>query len=254
MSEALYKLGKLPAKKLLGLPAISKYTVTLPSPPPSCYNSTKLANLGLMGNDAIGDCTAAGVGHAIQTWTSLTRSAEVTLSDSVIINLYSKVSGYIPGEPMTDNGAVASDVLRYWYNNPNDVDGHRLVAFASVKPGDKMNIMHTIWMCGVCYTGIQLPLTAQSGNWEVAQGASIQTGDSAAGSWGGHCVSIVDYDANGLTCITWGSLKKMSWSFFNSYCDESYAILSPDWIEDSGRAPPGFDLPQLMLDMQALRG
>jgi hypothetical protein len=87
-----------------------------------------------------------------------------------------------------------------------------------------------------------------------AQGLS---GDGAPGSWGGHAVFVVAYDGRGLTCISWGKLQRMSWNFWVAYCDESYGLLSKDWIERSGAksglAPSGLDVAALAADMNALR-
>lgn len=252
MSDTLPKLGKLAAKKLLGLPLLWNYTTTLAPPPISADYSIDLKHLGSMLNTKIGDCTCAAVGHAIQTWTSFTQPAEIVIPDGAIEQLYSTVSGYVPGDPNTDVGAAASDVLTYWYNNP--LQGHKLSAFASIRPGNQSDVMNAIWLFGVCYVGVQLPLTAQGGTWDVASGASTLTGDSAAGSWGGHAIPVIQYDASGLTCITWGTLKKMTWKFWQSYCDEAYALLSQDWIAASGSSPSNFDMTALTNDMQAFRG
>ena len=75
-------------------------------------------------------------------------------------------------------------------------------------------------------------------------------GNGAPGSWGGHAVIIGAYDNNTLTCITWGAPKKMTWSFWDAYCDEAYALLSPDWATGQKAAPSGFDLAALQADLK----
>ena len=47
---------------------------------------------------------------------------------------------------------------------------------------------------------------------------------------------------------------KMTWNFWNIYCDEAYAVLSPDWIGQAKLAPSGFDLAALEADLAAVRG
>ena len=240
-------LGKKAAKLLKGLPAMGRYTLTLPPSPPAANYSTALKQLGNMGNDKIGDCTCAAVGHAIQTWTSLTQSAETVISDDMIIQLYAKTCGYVPGDPYTDAGGVATDVLRYWYNNP--IDGHHaLSGFAGIRPGNRASIRDAIYLFGVAYVGVQLPTFAQNEAWDVSPDLPL-IGDKAPGSWGGHAIPLVAYDQETLTCITWGRLKTMTWSFFDAYCDEAYGLLSKDWLDLSGHAPPGFDFDQLSDDM-----
>jgi len=60
------------------------------------------------------------------------------------------------------------------------------------------------------------------------------------------------YDARGLTCITWGQTKKMTWSFWDAYCDEAYALLSEIWAPEKKIAPAGFDLAALKSDLSEL--
>lgn len=87
---------------------------------------------------------------------------------------------------------------------------------------------------------MQLPKSAQTQDvWDVDTSPNGQPG-----SWGGHCVFVPDYDANGLTCITWGAPKKMTWGFWGTYCDEAHALLSPDW-----QPPAGFDMAALQADL-----
>ena len=85
--------------------------------------------------------------------------------------------------------------------------------------------------------------------WAVPpQGTS---GPGAPGSWGGHAVPVVAYDPRGLTVITWGKALRMTWGFWQAYCDEAYGILSPDFLA-KGKAPNGFDLATLKSDLAEL--
>lgn len=250
MDDTLPLLGKKAAKYLRGLPAMGKYTLHMPASPPQADYSKNLVNLGQMGNDKLGDCTCAAVGHAVQTWTAMTDKEDTILSDSTIIELYVKSCGYVPGDPYTDNGGVAADVLKYWYQNP--IEGHSLSGFAAIRPGNRATTRDAIYLFGVAYIGVQLPLTAQNGEWDVPPDIVLK-GDNAPGSWGGHAIPLVAYDQDGLTCITWGKLKKMSWNWLDAYMDEGFGLLSKDWIDSSGHAPPGFDFDTLAADMQAIR-
>ena len=51
-----------------------------------------------------------------------------------------------------------------------------------------------------------------------------------------------------VTFVTWGALKQMTWAFFERYVDETYALLSQDFLA-SGKAPNGFDLAALKSDL-----
>ena len=101
-----------------------------------------------------------------------------------------------------------------------------------------------------------LPVSAQSQvqnhqPWSVPPGGT--TGDGKPGSWGGHAVPVVAYDSRGVTCVTWGALQSMTWSFWEAYCEEAYALLSNDYLSGKKTTPQGFGLQQLQADLQDLK-
>ena len=79
-------------------------------------------------------------------------------------------------------------------------------------------------------------------------GRAGSTAPTRPGSWGGHAVDVVGYDEAGLTVVTWGALKRMTWAFWGRYGDEAWCVLSPDFLAD-GRSPQGFDLEALQRDL-----
>jgi hypothetical protein len=234
------KLGKKPRRYDRRTLRLARYlTPALPPPPPGVTNSEGVTNWGMMLNDTLGDCTIAGVGHAIQVWT-LAKGNEVTVSDSTVLLYYEQWDGYNPNNPASDQGGVELDVLNDWRQSPNGLDGHQLLAFADPDPQDTLHVQQAIRLFGGLYAGLQLPISAQTQDvWDVASGPNGQPG-----SWGGHCVFISDYAADTLTCITWGELKKMTWGFWGTYCDEAHALLSTDW-----QPLAGFDMAALQADL-----
>jgi len=56
-----------------------------------------------------------------------------------------------------------------------------------------------------------------------------------------------------VTVVTWGALQVMTWSFWEAYCDESYAILSNDYLTGKKTTPQGFNLAQLQADLADLK-
>lgn len=235
------KLGKGPARKDNRTLAMAKYTSSLAPAPPECNFTSSLKNLGAMLNDTLGDCTCAAVGHCIQFWTT-DRKCAVIIPDSDILSLYEKVGGYVPGNPSTDQGAVELDVLNYWKANP--VDGHVLSAYVAINPLSNQELMDAVYYFGCAYIGVLLPISCQTQEiWDVVSGS-----DGDPGSWGGHAIPIVAYDKDYVYCITWGQIKKMTRAFYTKYCDEAYALLSPDWT-DQGNSIDGFDIATLLIDL-----
>lgn len=243
-------LGKLPAKHRDELPMLAMYVDALPPPPKRINWSKDVTDWGMMANNRLGDCTAAGAAHAIQTWTSYT-GTRFTPSDEDVISFYSKTCGYNPEVPDSDQGGIESDVLTWWLNN--DLAGHKLDGIAALQPGNITDVIDSIYLFGGAYLGIELPNSAKSQNiWTPpASGAS---GDGAPGTWGGHCVFANAYGTRGIMCVTWGGVKLMTYSFYEAYCSEGYGLYSRDWIKASGLSPGGFKADDLVADMAALRG
>ena len=122
----------------------------------------------------------------------------------------------------------------------------------ALEPKNHLHVQAAVELFGGSYIGLALPVSAQQqAIWSVPPGGP--TGTGAPGSWGGHAVVIEAYDIHGLTCITWGQKKKMTWSFWDAYCDEAYALLSELWAGKKA-APSGFDLTALKADLKAVAG
>lgn len=242
------KLGKLPPKHDFRTLRFAKYAKALLPAPVKFDYTNRLNRLGILANDTLGDCTAAGVAHLHQAWAAYNGFSFIP-TDAETVEFYSKSCGYVIGDPATDNGGALLDVLKYW--KTNGYFGHTIEAYAAVAGDDAASIKQAIYYFGGLYMGIALPKSAQNQDvWDVPWYG--QRGPGAFGSWGGHCVSAaVGYDEDTVTVITWGALKKMTWNFFKTYCDEAYAVLSPDWY-GTGVAPTGFDAVGLRADIAAI--
>jgi hypothetical protein len=242
------KLGRKAIKTDSRTLAFGDYLTPALPPPPAAADWTKgIAQWGMMLNDKLGDCTIAGVGHAVQVWTA-NASSEVTVPDSTVENYYEQWDGYVPGNSSTDNGGVELDVLNDWQKG--DFAGHKLLAFADPKVSNLVEIRQSIALFGGVYIGLSLPLTAQTQEvWDVVPKGGAK---AKKGSWGGHCVYVPKYDANGFTCITWGQPKTMTVAFWKKYCDEAHTLLSQDWLTAKG-SPDGFDQAQLQTDLGAIK-
>jgi len=242
------RLGRKAIKTDTRTLALANYlTPALPAPPAAADWTKGNTSWGMMLNDRLGDCTIAGVGHAVQVWTAHTASM-VTVPDMVVEMYYEKWDGYNPNDPGSDAGGVELDVLADW--RLQGFAGHRLLGFADPQPANLVEIHQSIALFGGVYIGLALPLTAQKQEvWDVVPNAGA---DAEKGSWGGHCVYVPKYDANGFTCITWGAPKTMTAAFWQAYCDEAHTLLGNDWVTAKG-APEGFSLSQLLADLKAIK-
>jgi hypothetical protein len=227
------KLGKLAPVHREGTLTLASYLPdeSIAVPATLDYFSA-IKDWGMMKNDELGDCTCAAAGHMIQSWTKFAQNHEVVLSDNTIVEAYSAITGYTPSNPATDQGAVETDVLHYWMTH--GFGGHKIDSYAIVEVHSEYQMKLATYLFGAVYTGVALPISAQDQTiWSVVHGPN-----SEPGSWGGHAVPIMGYDANTLTCITWGAPLKMTWSWQKKYMDEAYVCLSLDWIDQVSKTAP----------------
>ncbi|MBB3882603.1 C1 family peptidase, partial [Acetobacter oeni] len=220
---------------------------------PSKVNWAPSAQWPMWCNDKIGCCTQVSVASAIRTWTGAAQ-APVMLTDPQVIDNYSAESGYVPGEPSTDEGGVELDVLNRWriegYERPGQTRDY-LTAFGYVDPKNNPQVQRAIAFLGGLYIGLSLP------NYACAVGdfdwiINPLADNSIAG---GHAVFIHGYDADWLYLNTWGAPRRMSYAFFQKYCDEAYGLVSrQNWTGITGVSPDGEVLDGLVAEMQASVG
>jgi hypothetical protein len=120
--------------------------------------------------------------------------------------------------------------------------GDRLAGYASVPATDANLCRVGAWVFGGLDLGINLPAAWQNatGPGKVWGVGPNQSGQWSPGSWGGHSVPVVAYDAEGLTVVTWGAEQRMTWAALSRYADEAWVCASWDWCV-SGTTPAGID-------------
>lgn len=244
------RLGKLaPVIDPRTLKLANYLTPGLPPPPSICDWTAGITDWGVMANDRYGDCTIAAVGHLVMGWTQ-NNGSKVTIPDSAIISAYSAVSGFNPRTGANDNGAVELDVLNYW--RKTGVGGHTLDAFATVDASNLDMIRQAVFLFGGVYIGVGLPTAWQGKNlWDVY--GPLNQRANQPGSWGGHAIPILGYDADGFLVITWGGIIRMTNAAAVAYMDESYAPLSNDWIASNKAAANGIDMNTLAGDLKLVQ-
>lgn len=257
-----FKLGRTPRAHDPRVPHLSSLLAgqTITPPPPSVdYTQGMPANLGMMLNNTLGDCTCAAVYHAIQVWTFNTTQGKSmdTEPDSDVEKLYELACGYNPKTPGEGPGGNEQHVLKYLLTKgaptgPSGKTTNKIAAFVEVDPRNLDDVKGTINDCGVAYIGFNVPANIMPAN---ANPPAVWTVDpSNPKIIGGHAVVLAGYDANGARLISWGQYYTMTWQFFAKYVDEVYAIADQDWVEATGKTPGGISLATLEQQMQALKG
>jgi hypothetical protein len=225
--------GKLPAQparphlKLSAVLAEHRQRI-LAAPPAQCLFADPAITWDMLGNDAVGDCTCAEVGHQINQLTWYGSGTEVKPTTTQVLAFYSAITGYNPAKPSTDQGAYIQDVLAYW--RKNGLIGHKIVAYASVDVSKAVEVKQAIALFGSLNIGMNFPDSAMDqfnagAVWDVVKGARIE---------GGHCVMAVGYDAAGVDIITWGAHARVTWAFWRKYVDEGWVALDQDGVQKAG--------------------
>jgi hypothetical protein len=244
------KYGLVRRDRAQWIPMIEDYlTEPLPPAPAVVDRATKVPDWPVYANDTIGDCTCAAVGHQIQAWTSYAGS-EVTLTDSDIIGLYSAVTGYVPGDESTDNGANPPDVLNYWMRT--GVAGHKIDSWAALRnPKDVWLLKRCLNIFGSVYLAVSVPASAidqfNAGEaWYVVPGSPID---------GYHAVPLQRMAAGEYGCmevVTWGALQRMTLRWAQQNIIDAYVIVTRDWVTANGDTITELNLAELRADMHAV--
>lgn len=227
----------------------------LPTVPESFGHYDLIGNnaWGMDGNDTVGNCVFAGGDHETLLWTTegghqAAFSAETAIAD------YSAVTGYNPSNPDSDQGTVVRDALKYRQKTGLiDVNSkrHKIGAYVSIDPtkvdskGRPYELMNATYLFSAVGIGIQFPASAmdqfnQGKPWTVVKGSKIE---------GGHYVCVIGFDGTYFLVVTWGKLQLVSIEFMLKYCDEAWALLSSEFINNSGVSPEGFNYTTLQTDL-----
>ena len=238
-----YRFGKNPPKHDYRTLRLKKYLGAALPPPPQSYNvlatvfdklhtTDAPALFPMDGNDTLGDCTIAGVAHAITTYRGLIGKRNVMAKEAVT-KLYLYLSGGV------DSGLYELDVLNYWRKNA--VSGDKILAYATVDVKNHTHIQQAIRLFGGVYLGFQV----QENCVELFNAG--QPWVPAPLTPSGHAVFAVAYDATSVTVLTWGGVQKGTWAWWDECVDEAYAILPPE--AKAADFAPGFNFAQLQADL-----
>ncbi len=247
------KLGKRPATKDDRDLKFAKYAAALPTAPSRFGYGTLYPDWGMLGNDNYGDCVFAGAGHETMVWTHIGQHGETKFTAKAVLSDYTAVTGFDPNDPSTDNGTNMRDALNYRRRTGvADSTGkrHLIGAYVALDIGNWHELITASYIFAAVAMGFQFPESAwdqfdQGKTWDVVAGSRID---------GGHYVPVVGsmMSATRATCVTWGRRQEFSRRFYESYCDEAYALLSPEQVRSTGKDMHGFDLATLQADLAAL--
>jgi hypothetical protein len=242
---------------LAGHHRMAKYMTlsTLPTPPAS-FNYWPLANQAavadILGNNTLGDCTAAGACHLADVY-SAGGGSQAAMTSAQAIAFYSLSTGYNPADPSTDQGGDEVTVLTDWQTKGLDGAGlHAIKGFVSVDGSNAALLFASCWLFGGLYFGLEL--TEAMAN---TSGSGFLWVPGTANPNDGHCVVGAGGDSSGKGQIqinTWGLLGGFEMDAIAELCVESaggtvFVPISAEWVNAAkSAAPSGFDWEQLASD------
>jgi hypothetical protein len=247
------KFGRLSKRADPRTLEFAKYAAALP-PPPAQFSSLDqvFSKLGIAPaqqaaaiaelfpmdlNDTIGDCTCAGLAHAVTVFSGKAGIRRVPPTANVQALYYALTGG-------RDTGCDLLTVLNAWRSRVVKPD--EILAFVEISSANHTHIRQAIETFGAVYLGFQVTdQTLDQFNAGQPWTPGSPTGD-------GHCVLAVGYDAQTIGVLTWGALQQGTWAWWDQCVDEAYAVL-PVQAEKPGFAP-GFDFNTLSADLALVTG
>ena len=208
----------------------------------------------VLGNDALGDCTAAGVAHLIALLTG-GGDAPVTITTAETIAFYSLSTGYDPSDPSTDQGGDEVTVLTTWRGKGFDGKGaHAIAGFVQVDASNAALLKACAFYFGGLYFGLELPDT-YTNPFPSADGYVWGPGTPDPNQ--GHCIVGVGADATGIKVDSWGLLGTFTYEAIAELCSDAaggmvFAVLSKDWVDKTSQtSPSALDWAALVADFDA---
>lgn len=245
----IYKLGKKPARKNSVKLKFANYIDYSKFPKlPETFGFTEKIDWGMLGNDMAGDCVWAGGIHETMIFTKLGHGRPARFTTRNAIDVYSKVTGYNPRDPATDQGTDMQVAASYRKKvGLMDAEGktHRIAAYLALTPGDIQEHLMALYLFKAVGIGILFPESAmeQFDHGEVWD--LVPSRNS-----GGHYIPLVAKDTN-IKCVTWGKDQCMTDRFFQEKNDESIVYLSEEMLINR-KSAEGFDYEQLLSHLQNL--
>ncbi|MCU1680926.1 MAG: hypothetical protein JWQ81_1665 [Amycolatopsis sp.] len=256
-----FKLGRLPhdpARPKLELGP--RLAGTVPPNPAMVDYLSKVGEWPIYGNDQLGDCVWAMIGHVIEAASTYGNGETIKVTTADLIKGYSAVTGYNPKDPSTDQGTVIADALAYWQKvgiggtaAKEYADAHKILAYASVKISDRVELDAALNLFGSLCLGVNFPNSAM-GQFNNHQPWDVLVNDG--GIDGGHAIHHGYFNTANKDerIVTWGAVEDMTDRWWSKYVEEAWVVITPEWLDVSGHSPEGLDLFGLGEDFAELTG
>lgn len=220
------------------------------APPPLDDWTGPTATYTWLGNNRVGCCTRTCYGHIIQQRSQLL-GLPCTLTDQQVLQAYKDGTGWdgVPGS-LTDRGDSILSALVQMRNV--GLGNYKIRAFGRVNHNDTVEMRAALRLFGSVIVGASLPRSIQGDNsWDVGPPGQRKPGD-APGSLGGHAFILTGHQRGMWWAMPWIEKTTISYAWDDLYIDEAWFVIDDLWVNQTRRAPNGFDLARIEADAAAI--
>jgi hypothetical protein len=220
----------------------------LPKRPDQFGHDSLVSEWHMLGNDRAGCCAWSGAAHETYLWTAM-GSERVHITTQDVIDDYAACTGYVPGDPSTDQGTDMQKAAAYRQKigtRDSRAARHKIAAYVSVDPKSLDDVLTAAWLFGSCALGVTVGESSER-QFEFGEPWDGAPGPRA----GGHYVPLVGRRGGLNYVVTWGRLQAVTDAFLMANLDQALAYLSPEMLRN-GKSLEGFDLAALQSDLEAL--
>lgn len=238
-----FKFGRQPAQIPAALHDLTYYAAgPLPAAPASVA-VPNVADWGMLSNDTLGSCGAAGIVHDFMAAAADTSEHEAFPTAEQVAKYYLRYDG---GQ---DNGVVLSDFLAYV--RKHGFNGHKISAYAPVAVHDVNTLQFAINAYDCAYVGITVTQAMMDEVQRADAGWTWMLAETEGEPIGGHCIILAGYDSQWLYGITWGQVIRIAYPAWHRMSDEAWAVL-PAEITKAKADGHGISLAALQADLSKL--
>lgn len=250
---------KRPTQRTVHKMAARYFDLANMPPVPDSFDYSTLcpaALANILANDTLGDCTSAGAGHLIAVFTAGGGSPVAITADQAIA-FYSQSTGYVPGDPSTDQGGDEVTVLTSWQQQGYAGTGHKIAGFVQVDASNAELLKACCFYFGGLYFGLELPDT-YTNPFPSTNGFVWDVGTPDPNQ--GHCIVGIGASSVGVEIDTWGLIGTFTWAAISELCSDAnggmvFAVLESEWVSKmSLRSPGALDWATLVADFNSLTG
>lgn len=225
-------------------------TILLPdaTPPVKLFREYKVpaGQWGMLGNNTVGDCIVAMIGHWLMCITEHTGTMYIPTVEEILA-AYTTITGYDPsqtdaqGNNPTDTGTTIAAIMQFMMTT--GIGGIKILAWADVDITSIAEQKLGMYGFGGILDAASLPQSAVD---QFNAGTTWAPVDPDGGIVGGHGFPNFGYGFTGTTGVTWAKLQQMLWTWRLKYLMESAVAITPAWLKNAdGLAPNMMNLDAL---------